>query len=147
MKGGAGGVFGASAGDARVVGRGLACGSAAVSSWRCTGGLVVGVGAFAGGCGGDRAGAGAAAGGVRGRGGRCQCASVAISQCCQCGACEGAGGQRTARTPSFVLCLLSSVLSHRGGTPVVQVAPWGHCCRGSGACSGLLRGLTPDQKK
>ena len=65
MKGGAGGVFGASAGDARVVGRGLACGSAAVSSWRCTGGLVVGVGAFAGGCGGDRAGAGGRVPGLR----------------------------------------------------------------------------------
>ena len=57
-------VFGASAGDARIVGGGGAGGPAAVSSWRCTGGLVVGVGAFAGGCGGDRAGAGCEAGGV-----------------------------------------------------------------------------------
>ena len=57
----------ASVGDARVVGRGLACGSAAVFGVGRAGRLGAGVGAFACGGSGDGAGAVAAAGGVRGR--------------------------------------------------------------------------------
>ena len=48
----------------------------------------------------------------------------------------GDEGQRTARKPSFVLCLLSSVLSHWSGTPVVQVAPWGTVVGARGPARG-----------